>query len=824
MEEETTTSSEQVPLDAAVSAFDRIFNVANRARTELMRSSSNDNLLAATRMLFRRSRNRHSGTAGRRGSLCWNVGLFLLPGPTLTKLPTIEERRKMRESGFGCPVDDTGKEKVSQIQMNWSLADFKQFVCQSFPNVSLNLVGYELAKADRGKNLKKVQVTSVNELKKALGRSRLYILPLAELHQESAPPLCQSRYEPEPGANPETTPTVVTDLTDFINRELSSNADDTAGSTVALQQWRALRHEQDQEFEQSLMADREKEMRRQIVETQEKSRLQILFDFVGQDDLSSEVFYVQDVTSSTPLENSLQGTLYDHKLQGHSTLYVLWTSPVDAHESQGKQNEASTEVNSGEVHFSFSNQSPASPNEPTSFMPMNDCHSPTPPNWSPAHSPAHWSPAPSSAPSTAHWPLVPSPTHWSPVPSPSHTHQWSPEHSLPTQPSSLTTDNCEMISTQVDLQMILKKLHDRVDLQCSPISNQINVSRGNILQGSLQAFKRKRFKPEARLDVIFVDSDGVGEGAVDEGGPTREFLRLLMREIQMSKIFEGPEDNRLLALDNHALENGLYMAIGKMIAVSVVHGGVGPRFFSIRLFKQLCGKCTLPVSLEEIADISFREKLSKIKEADSVEKANSAISDAGDSLNMMGALRYVSSLKERDSLVQSAAEYFVNGRTNLALRQFEEGFQTLGVIEELKNYADILEDLFVNAVRPLEAKDLSTLFEVDLSPLGSNKRLLESKMICFWRDWLIDVEEGDCDPLTLEMVLEFASGASSVPPLGFPHQPKIEFLSSFGQENRKYPEANTCLVILRLPYHRTYDDFKIYMTEGILQSPTFGTM
>jgi len=32
------------------------------------------------------------------------------------------------------------------------------------------------------------------------------------------------------------------------------------------------------------------------------------------------------------------------------------------------------------------------------------------------------------------------------------------------------------------------------------------------------------------------------------------------------------------------------------------------------------------------------------------------------------------------------------------------------------------EDQFVNVVRPLEAKDLTTLFEVDFSPLGSNKR------------------------------------------------------------------------------------------------------
>lgn len=76
----------------------------------------------------------------------------------------------------------------------------------------------------------------------------------------------------------------------------------------------------------------------------------------------------------------------------------------------------------------------------------------------------------------------------------------------------------------------------------------------------------------------------------------------------------------------------------------------------------------------------------------------------------------------------------------LCCDRFEEGFKTLGLIDELKKHPYIFEDLFINAVRPLEAKDLSTLFDVDFSPLGSNKRRLENKTVCFWRDWLIDVE------------------------------------------------------------------------------------
>jgi len=82
--------------------------------------------------------------------------------------------------------------------------------------------------------------------------------------------------------------------------------------------------------------------------------------------------------------------------------------------------------------------------------------------------------------------------------------------------------------------------------------------------------------------------------------------------------------------------------------------------------------------------------------------------------------------------------------------------------------------------------------------------------------------EGECSPLSMEMVLEFTSGASTVPPLGFPQRPQIQFLHENSGYKRIYPEANTCLIILRLPLHNNYDDFKTYMTNGILQAPTFG--
>lgn len=65
----------------------------------------------------------------------------------------------------------------SKIGLNWILSELSNFLCQSYPCVSLNLVGFELARTGKGRKIQKLQVSSVKELKKkAVGKSRLYIM------------------------------------------------------------------------------------------------------------------------------------------------------------------------------------------------------------------------------------------------------------------------------------------------------------------------------------------------------------------------------------------------------------------------------------------------------------------------------------------------------------------------------------------------------------------------------------------------------------------------------------------------------------------------
>jgi len=51
-----------------------------------------------------------------------------------------------------------------------------------------------------------------------------------------------------------------------------------------------------------------------------------------------------------------------------------------------------------------------------------------------------------------------------------------------------------------------------------------------------------------KLDVSFVDSFDEAEGAVDNGGPSREFFRLLLHEVSTCEVFCDVEGQKQLVL------------------------------------------------------------------------------------------------------------------------------------------------------------------------------------------------------------------------------------------------------------------------------------
>ncbi|XP_039633791.1 G2/M phase-specific E3 ubiquitin-protein ligase-like [Perca fluviatilis] len=76
--------------------------------------------------------------------------------------------------------------------------------------------------------------------------------------------------------------------------------------------------------------------------------------------------------------------------------------------------------------------------------------------------------------------------------------------------------------------------------------SRLNINRANVWDGALRGFKRSSFDPTCSLLVKFTDDIGQTEEAVDTGGPTREFLTLLMDAIKTSRFFEGKDDGQYI--------------------------------------------------------------------------------------------------------------------------------------------------------------------------------------------------------------------------------------------------------------------------------------
>lgn len=75
--------------------------------------------------------------------------------------------------------------------------------------------------------------------------------------------------------------------------------------------------------------------------------------------------------------------------------------------------------------------------------------------------------------------------------------------------------------------MTLEKIVEQISSRVNTDSTVgFNIIRRSVWGGASRAMGRSNFAPEKKVDVKFTDDYGTSEGAVDNGGPIREFFRL----------------------------------------------------------------------------------------------------------------------------------------------------------------------------------------------------------------------------------------------------------------------------------------------------------
>ena len=72
------------------------------------------------------------------------------------------------------------------------------------------------------------------------------------------------------------------------------------------------------------------------------------------------------------------------------------------------------------------------------------------------------------------------------------------------------------------------------------------------------------------------------------------------------------------------MANDFFFYAGQFIAMSIVHGGPGPRCFGLPLYDSLIkGVSQTSVSVDDVYDVDLRNSLEALKNAKTIQKLNS---------------------------------------------------------------------------------------------------------------------------------------------------------------------------------------------------------
>uniref|UniRef100_A0A8C5W6N2 HECT domain-containing protein n=1 Tax=Microcebus murinus TaxID=30608 RepID=A0A8C5W6N2_MICMU len=132
-------------------------------------------------------------------------------------------------------------------------------------------------------------------------------------------------------------------------------------------------------------------------------------------------------------------------------------------------------------------------------------------------------------------------------------------------------------------------------------------------------------------------------------------------------------------------------------------------------------------------------------------------------------------------------------RVQAPFESFKQGLKTLGDLEKIQTYPEAFCSIYCHKPGNLSAKILSDLFTVHTLP--------DVQALGFWNSYLQAVEDGK-SATTMEDILIFATGCSSIPPAGFKPTPSIECL------HMDFPVGNKCNNCLAVPITNTYKEFQ----------------
>ncbi|XP_027891548.1 G2/M phase-specific E3 ubiquitin-protein ligase isoform X1 [Xiphophorus couchianus] len=387
--------------------------------------------------------------------------------------------------------------------------------------------------------------------------------------------------------------------------------------------------------------------------------------------------------------------------------------------------------------------------------------------------------------------------------------------------------DCKRPCTRVRPESPKELLRSLLPHSC-PVSAQVEVHRDQALLAGLDLVRRTDFDPTHSLSVRFKGEQHLTLPSTHcAGDATRKyFLNLLMQQIQNSVVFEGPIGSKNLALDTQALREDLYFDIGSLLALCLVHGGPPIGFFSHGLYQCLFNyPANCPLSLNHMTpETHFTQQVHQIAAAKSLYELKKVMKANWEFLEVAGCNRPVTSLDEREALVEDLVSFTMITRMQLPLQRLRDGLRTLGVFDQVQLFPSVFFGVYCDAREAMTAEILGRLFAINFSEQQEMQNL-ETPIVSFWRHLLLECEVGRSS-ISLQDILCFVTGAEELPAVGLRPPPTISFLHHVKPEEQTensvecwddwlFPQSKPATNHLLLPVTSTYKVFKSSMEQAI---------
>ncbi|KAJ7354872.1 hypothetical protein OS493_029427 [Desmophyllum pertusum] len=363
-------------------------------------------------------------------------------------------------------------------------------------------------------------------------------------------------------------------------------------------------------------------------------------------------------------------------------------------------------------------------------------------------------------------------------------------------------------STLPTLHDLIVQLHNKL----APETTRINVRRKTLWQDYVKERKRK-LKPEHALKVVFL-----GEPAIDDGGPRREFFSDMLEQTHRKYFPDGFPTESMISLTG-----GDFRVAGEIMAMSVIQGGPAPNFLAPVVFSYLS---KVQLSPHNNSTQLYKDAAIRISSAKSDKEIQELLVE-DDILEVLEKIGY-QGVPQRESVLTAQGilrSICVKDQLSVwlpQLMQLEEGLNVCGLLNAIQQYPDVWKPVFqagelfqVSAEKFLDEAEV----QYSSSQFKKEKEMDTYKAFC---DAIQMLEDGGIAELAMCDFLKWLTGTRSMPPLGFPKKFAVRFVHGCMAGCQCRPSASTCDLVLKLPVHIiSEDDMKVMITSALKDSIGF---